>query len=242
MAEKLGSILRRTHWFLAVKALAFGAGWLLFGWWWFLALSLYLYLIPAFKPFKLGVPFLLTLVFSVLAEKNLWMAIYLAVLFYLILGIKDLLLINRRAAYETLIFLLLFLTLFNFYGSFDDWLGWGVIFWSLASVLVFFVLSRWFVGYSEFLDNAEVGDQVSRKVFLTLGLISLLVWQLMWVLLFLPLSALYQTSLVFLAAVIFFELALSYLKGQPLTKKAMLSFSIFFVLLVFVLASSSWEL
>src|SRR5882724_5769539 len=127
MAAKLKSITGRIHWFLLAKAAIFGFGWLVLPAWLFFALAAGLYFIPFFRPQKLLIPFLLVLGFALKAPVNFWAAIFLGCVFYCLLGIKDLVFIDRAAAYEVLVFLLAFLYIFAFFGVWNSWNSGGFL-------------------------------------------------------------------------------------------------------------------
>ena len=98
MAEKLKLILRPIPWSLLLKAAAFGVGWLILPFWVFVVLAALLYFLPVFQVLKLLFPFVLTLILAYLVPPSLWAGLFLSALFFFILGVKDLVLIDRAAA------------------------------------------------------------------------------------------------------------------------------------------------
>lgn len=109
METKLRLILKRIHWSLALKAAILAVVWMVLPGWAFLILSAYLYFVPFFDPWKLFLPFLVFLFLAFTGPPNPGFALILGSLFYVILGIKDLILIDRRSAYDIMILISLFL-------------------------------------------------------------------------------------------------------------------------------------
>src|ERR1700735_5015882 len=119
MEEKLKSISKQIHWSLLAKAAIFALGWFFLPFWLFLLLALYLYFFPFFQSRKLlGAPFLGLLALTFIGPASFFMAIVFGLLFYYLLLIKDLVLIDRKAAYELFAFVLLFFFLRSFYENF----------------------------------------------------------------------------------------------------------------------------
>src|SRR2546422_648850 len=116
METKLKLISKRIHWSLALKAGGVAAAWYFLPRWAFLFVVLYFYFVPIFHPWKLFLPFL-TFLFLVFNEfvvpagqsqlSQIGFAAIIAVFFYVILGIKDLVLIDRRSAYDGLVLALI---------------------------------------------------------------------------------------------------------------------------------------
>lgn len=240
MAAKLKSILERIPSSLLLRAIVFGAAWFWLPFWLFLIVALYLYLVPLFRPAKLALPFLILLVFAAVEPPNVWLAVLFSVLFYLILGIKDLILIERRSAYEVLVLLTLFLMTMKFFFRFDSWGSNAAFFYAILFGAVSFFLVRGFLDYCELPAPAEADAGKRRNIFV--GFLTLTVWQFSLASLFLPLNFWYQSAIVFLAAAVFLELGIDYL-GKKLGRRAsLLSFSVFFAALVIILGSASWGL
>ncbi len=238
MEEKLRSISRTIPWSLALKAAAFGLGWYVLPFWLFLLLGLGLYFVPLFQPMHLLLPLLLTFFFAAVLAYSSWAALMLGIIFFFILGIKDLVFIRRGAAYETLIFLLFFLAFLNYFARFGAWGGWTDMGLGILVATVAALLLRGFVLYRA----PEAGEWARRKRFVLFGLAGLLLWQWQAALLFLPLNFFYQTAILFLAAVVLAELFLAYAQGELTRRKILLHFSFLFVFVSFVLAANSWRI
>lgn len=238
MVEKLKLILKRTHWSLAVKALVFGLVWLFLPYWLFFILAIYFYFVPLFKPLPLAFPFSLTLILSYIVPQNFFMAVFLASIFYLTLGIKDLIFVERKDAYETLTLLLVFIMLFKFVNGFLGWVDWYL---PILLFVVSVALYSLFSGFRKY--NHPESTQVSGiREFLSFGLFAFFEFQLVLVTLLLPISYFYKISLVFLTAMLVSRLVFMNLSGNIRRRQLLLYFSILFVFLVFIFTSSQWGL
>src|SRR5258708_3672304 len=120
MAAKLKSISKQIHWSSVLKALVFALAWIWFPFWFFAILALGLYFIPFFQARRLAIPFLTLLILCYIQTPDMAFAIIFGVVFYETLLIKDLLLIDRRSAYELLVLALTFLLLREFYMKFNE--------------------------------------------------------------------------------------------------------------------------
>ncbi|MDO8536749.1 MAG: hypothetical protein Q7R94_00695 [bacterium] len=253
MVEKLKSILKPIHWSLVLKSAAFGASWFFLPLWAFLVLAFYFYFIPLFKPLELSPPFFLTIFFAAIEPANVWLAIFFAVIFYLILGVKDLIFINRKSSYEVLALLLLFLTFIKFFSHFDSWDGNSAFFGAFFVSLVFFLLAEGFLRYGSSPEFSSGEMDVENKLPLerlvkikfakiAAGIMAFCIYALILVLLFLPMNFLYQSALLLVVAAILFEFLIDYGQGTLVRKKLISGLSIFFVFLVIILESAQWTL
>ncbi len=219
---------------LLIKACIFSIGWLVFPFWAFLIISLYFYLVPLFQPFKLFVPFILTLLAAAILPYGFWFAVLLGILFFLLFGIKNLILVNRFDNHQLIVFLILFLMFFGFFWHFENWQRWTVSLISFGIGFFFFFLFKELASYSQ-------GSSESKKIIVSV-LGSFLLWQAAMVILFLPLNYFYQTALLFLSSVILTDILLEYLGGVIGRRKILADFSIFFVIAVVILTSANWGL
>ena len=241
MEAKLRSISRSIPWFLIFKAAIFGATWLFLPFWLFLLIALYLYFFPPFQIFRLGFPFLLTTLSAAVIQRSLVVGAFLGLIFYLILGIKDLIFIKRVLAYKVMTAALVFLVVSDFFHRFSSWGSLSVTFWSLVLAAIFFLLIKNLVNYEEFSSPRTVRVGRSEKL-LTFGILGLLVLELAFLLLFLPFSFYYQIA--FFSAFIFVipTLTLDYLQGLHLPGKIIIGLSFLFVFIVFIMASTEWSI
>lgn len=240
MAAKLRLILKQTHWSLALKAILFGVAWLFLPLWAFFLLGLYFYLVPLFRPLMLALPFFVVLFFAATEPASVWLAVLFSVLFYMILGIKDFILIRRQPVHEVLVLSLLFLIFVRFFSVVDSWSGYIVLFYSLALGVVLFSLARGFMVYGD-ITEASV-RALARRRDVALAVIAFILWQITLVLIFAPLNFLYQSAILFVVATLCLEFAYDYLNGNLTRRRALTNFSIFFVFLVVILGSAQWGL
>jgi hypothetical protein len=244
MAEKLRSILKRTSWSLLLKAVIFGVAW----WaspfisiWLFLIIALCLYFIPITGTGKVSVPFLVLLLISFFQGTSVVVAILFAALFYFILLIKDLLIIDRRSAYEILMLILSYLLIRSFFldvgGSFGlRALVYGVIAaWGISAMITNFIKN-----FSTLPEDSAREVRLFRRM---LGWLTfLLMWQLLIVGLFLPLDFLYQSAIIFLVAAAIINLVPQYIFGELSRVKVLATGSVLFALFVIIAASARWTL
>ena len=241
MTVKLKSILRQTPWSLVLKTAIAGLIWLLLPEWIFLLYVLWLYFIPPFRSITFLLFFLLYLTSTILLPATLISALVLAALLFLILGIKDLLLIDRISAMTVLTFSLTLLVALEFFYSFgnnalqESWLG--VI---LLGLITFGLLLVFFRSLGSVGQLGKALPQIGPQ--LISGLLALIFTQLAWALLFLPLNFLDQTALWFLTAVIATELGADYLKLRLNRQTIFTNFAIFLVFGVIILATNQWSL
>lgn len=219
---------------LIFKAFIFGLGWLLLPFWMFLLVALYLYLVPFFQPFNLIVPYIMTIAAAAALPYGLWFAIFLGVLFFLLVGIKNLILVNRFENHQLMVFLLFFLLFFGFFSGFENWQKWT------SSAALFGVAAAFFLLFRELADYYP--DAPDGKKILVAGIGSVLIWQAASAIIFLPLNYFYQTAILFLAAIILTDILLEYLVRKLDRKKILWNFSVFFALMAAILASANWGL
>ncbi len=240
MAEKLKSILNQTHWSLVFRALVFALAWLILPFPAFFIVALALFFFPFFHPFRLWFPFLLVLIFAGTIAPFGWAAIFLGVLFFLILGVKRLFIIDRFHAHQILIFLFAFLLFLTFFSRFPVLFGWSAFASSAAVAMAYFFLLRGTLQYA-IETNHEEGSSERRRRMLAAGLVAFFVWQAMIALAFLPIRFLGQTALLLLCTVTATEIALGHMRAALSRRKLLAECSIFLALTVFILALNQWK-
>ncbi len=115
---RIHSVFRHFPWVVLLKALAIAAAWIVFPSWIFVATTIGFYFIPIFQPLSLLWPLILALAFATTIGFGFSQTVFVVAIFFLILGIKDLVFIDRRAAYQTLVLLMLFAgALMLFFGA-----------------------------------------------------------------------------------------------------------------------------
>jgi hypothetical protein len=239
MAEKLRSILRRISWSSVLKAVLFGVTWWALPFWLFLLIALYLYFVPMTGAHKVSVPFFVLLLITLLQRPGIIFAVIFCIVFYFLLLVKDLIIIDRRSAYEMLMLVLSYLLMRGFFLNVGGSFGW----WSLADSAVAAIAVSALVG--SFVKNFSAVPKDSareaRSFRRMLGWMTfLLTWQLLIVGLFLPLDFLYQSAIVFLVAVIILDLVPQYVFGELTRIKVLVTGTVLFALLVIVLSSARW--
>lgn len=239
METRLKLILRQIHWSLALKAFILAVVWLFLPRWAFLVLSFYFYLVPVFHPGKLFLPFLVFLFLAFEGPTNPGFAVILGLLFYIILGIKDLILIDRRSAYDILVLVLMFVLYIRFFSGFGDSLGYLPVISIFLLSAVLCLLYGGFLSYGSG-EGSSAGERGGSKV--VLGLVWLLISQMSLAIIFLPLNFIYQSALAFFLSAIIFGLASAYLNGTVTRERILINFSVVFVFLVLILGSVQWGL
>ncbi|MGD1003444.1 MAG: hypothetical protein ABR884_02615 [Minisyncoccia bacterium] len=239
MAEKLRSILRRISWSSVLKAVLFAVTWWALPFWLFFLVALYLYFVPMTGAHKVSVPFFVLLLITLLQRPGIIFAVIFGVVFYFLLLVKDLIIIDRRFAYEVLMLVLSYLLLRGFFLNVGGSFGW----WSLTDSAV--AAAAVSVLVTSFIKNFSAAPQdlarEARSFRRMLGwMMFLLTWQLLIVGLFLPLDFLYQSAIIFLVAVIILDLVPQYVFGELTRRKVLATGTVLFALLVIVLSSARW--
>lgn len=238
MAVKLKSIVRPIPWFLLLKAVLFGLGWLILPFWLFATAAVFLYLVPLFQPRNLLVPFLSALVLALILPPDAGWAIFFAAVSFLIFGIKDLIFIKRFAAYEFLTLLLIFGAIFATFSGIVSWHGFAFAGMGLIAAL-FVVLVSELMRYrsSDILIEGKERHSLERTAIFIFGL---LLWEVGMAVAFLPLNLFYQAAFLFLIAALMLELIGDWGTGDLSPRTLLFHFSVFFVFAVLLFASAEW--
>ena len=239
MVEKLKSISKRTNWSLLLKAVIFGVAWWALPFWLFIIIALYLYFIPIAGTGRVSVPFFVLLLISFFEEQNALSAILFAAIFYFILLVRDLLIIDRRSAYEILMLVLSYLFMRSFFLNVGGAFSFGTIFYSLIVACSIGILVVNFI--KNFSVAPEESSREERSFRRMVGWMTFLIlWQLLIVGTLLPLNFLYQSAIVFLVSAIMIDLVPQYAFGELSREKILATGSVLFALLVIVIASARW--
>lgn len=235
MVEKLRLTLNQIPWSLLLKAFLFGAGWMVLPFWVFVVFSLYLFLVPWFQPRKLLVPFVATMLLASFIEPNFWTSAFFSVVFFFILGIKDLLFVDRTTAFSLLVFVLSFLSILFSFSKFDSGMGLYAFAWFLGLSGLIFLIVRSFINYS--FDDID-----RRKKNTFLGIMLLLFLELGISMLFLPINFFAQTALLFFSLIVLLEIASDHFAGKMNPKRGLAYFSLIFTVFVVILAFAEFTI
>ena len=237
MEEKLKLILKRIHWSLVLKAAIFAVAWFALPLWLFLPVAFILYFKPIPGSAKVVLPFLVLLFLTLFEGPSVYFAIIFGILFYFVLVIKDLLIIDRRSAYEVLVLILSYLLFRGFFiKSGGDFGGWSLLFSCFIAAVFGFMVSGFISNFSDaFRDEKPFRRMVSWIMFI-------LMWQLLLVGLFLPLDFIYQSAIVFLVAMVFIDMIPAYIFGELSRTKTIITSSVIFTLLAIIASSARWGL
>ncbi len=215
-----------------LKAVVFGLAWYFLPAWLFYITAAILYFIPFFQWKKFFPFFIATLGLYWFGPVTIWYAFVGAILFGWLLGIREMLLVGRKLAAETLLLAILFFSTRVLYAMNP------VVMWSgLLESLGLAVVTGWMVRslIDGFADERAGSPAVIRAAS---WLTALVMWQIMMVSFLLPLDFVYQATMVFLAAALLVDMASSYLWGEAERKRILFVASMVFVYFVIVLASA----
>ena len=226
MVTKLKSVLKSPQLLLALKAVAFGAGLSFLPAVLFVLLAVLLYAIPLFRTIELIRPLSVLLIVSLLAlqtvnrwDYSLFLIIYFAFLFYLILGIKDLVVIKRAGWHRFLNLALVHMSLLLFFYYNQE-----------------FFLIKLLVVFCAFLFLLKE----SFKNRLTAWLLAFLMAQSIWVIGLLPIGFVNAANLGLLAYFIILDLAEYQLSGHLPRRRILIDVTIFVLLALLIFATSRW--
>jgi len=197
----------------------------------FLATALFLYSKPIFNTFYFWASFLVLLVMALNTPPSFIVAAFYAFLFYIILGLKNLIFINRANWHQAL-HLLLFYALF-------------IHFWNIGDEATFLlrlvgIFAASLLLIREFFKVVAV-DSPKRRVVAS-WVLALLITEAVWVISWLPIGFLNSSALASLIVFTLINLTLQNFKGI-LNKKIVLSAITFFVLFaLLIFLTSKWRM
>ncbi|MDE2019320.1 MAG: hypothetical protein KGJ13_03150 [Patescibacteria group bacterium] len=225
----------RFNWAVGARALIFALAWLYLPLWAFILLALWCYFTPLFNAGRFFTPFLVLMAIVLAEAPSAVMAVILALIFYYLLLIKDLLVIDRATAHELLTILLSFFLFRVFFFNLSHGPTGAALAWAfLAALLWSMLLNNLIVSLVVFKD----GHQGVRRIIDWISF--LLMAEALTVVLFLPLNFIYQSILVFLVAILFIELLPDHISGVLQPSKIRLTGTVVFTLTVIVLAAAKW--
>jgi len=220
--------------------------WMFLPWWVFVPIALYLYFVPLSQTQTAIGPFLALLALCLMQPAGYCFAVVFGVLFWYVLLIKDLYIIERKSAYEILSLIIVFLSLRLFYLDMGGRMGIDAIVWAFAIAGLFAGLVSGFIGNfspntaADGTGTASSAQNPLRRVAVFAAF--LLFFQILIVGLFLPLDFIYQSVVAFLLTALVIEFFPQYLFGSLSRTKFLATASVLFTLLVVVLGSARWGL
>ncbi len=204
----------------------------------FLFTSFYFYWRPNFSGRRFFGSFLILLTASLLAIRFLDFGavgivsiLGLAILFYLLLGVKNLILSGRSSAYYLLNGSLLFLIFLFFFLADKSHL---FSFKYLLAVFAVFLLAREFLIFF-------VPDFPKRRI-LAATSFSFLTLEILWVVALLPLGFLNAAALALFAALILMDFIVNHFNGSLTRRVILRNATSWIVLSVIIFAASKWSL
>ena len=207
----------------------------------FLTVAFYFYFRSFFNIHQYLASFLTLLIASVLfinlpfTVYHLPFTIFFAFLFFLLLGIKNLIFIKREPLYYLLNSLLL-LTVFVYFFSFNNF---EQPFWFLIKSLAAF--SAIFFLIKEFLTvvvSVPLGSQKRNLMAVGSAFLSL---QFLWVIAFLPFRSINAASLAFLIALILEDFIVHHLSGTINRRIVLRNITMFLILAMIIFGASKWS-
>ncbi|MDO8602014.1 MAG: hypothetical protein Q7R62_02735 [bacterium] len=249
MAIKLKSVLKiqKQQLLLTVRALLFASSlWLLadqefstFQFFAFILIGAVLYFIPVFKTILILPSFIALMIVSPIAmsvfgpqiQYPSLLAGFFGVLFYLILGIKQMIFVNRAKLHHVLHLALIYCA--------------SVLFFAAPSADWFVVRSLFFGVFSYMLVREFLliqGSERGARVKLISALIAFLLVEAVWVLGLLPLGFINSAGMILIFIFAIEELVVL-IERNNLTRRALiLELTTFTVLLITIFSFSSWTL
>ena len=165
------------------------------------------------------------------------LAAFLTFLFFVILGLKDLILIKRRNWYLFLNFSLFYLVFLNFFLIDKSSLFVGK--WLLFLVLIF-GLSRELL--MVLIAPAEENKTKRTRLLVASAVMTMIVGQLIWLVSWLPISFLSSANFMILIIFLFSDLSLHHFWGKLRKRIIFKDLLLFLILSLVILLSSSWRL
>jgi hypothetical protein len=248
MVPKLRLVLKNPHLQLALKAIIFG-GFLtlvklgnfgitpiLF----FVLVAFLLYSRPIFNTSAFLISFLIliiTIIFilKIFPENNFFFlsALFFSLMFYILLGVKNLIFINRALWY-------LFFNLALFYSVFISFFYIDKSTLFAAKVLILFLAL--FLLFKEFFRFLLPEYQLPKKKALIVWLLALIVLEIVFAVSLLPLGFINSANLAILSVFILGDLTFNYLKGTLNRRLFLIDITLFVLLILLIFGTTKWEI
>lgn len=158
-------------------------------------------------------------------------AVLTAILFYLILGIREYLFVKRSRLYFGVFLITLYLLFLEFFAA-DKSSGflWQHIFTALAVFLIFW---EWLAIISSF--------HFPKREMIAAGASTLILAEILWGIALLPIGFLSSANLALLTAFLMADLLFKHFSGELSSKTAFFRLVIFILLAAFILGTSNWS-
>lgn len=237
METKLRLVLEKIHWSLIFKSFIVGLSWLFLPFWLFLTIVLFFYFIPIFRINSLFFQLLIFIFVAKIITLSFWNFLLISILFFLILGIKDLVIIHRGTTYEFLGLLIFFVLGLKFFEKLGGEFNWPNLILSLFFSILFFLFFK-----NQIFFEKKFNELNYFNFKIGLSVVAFLIWQLILVLNFLPINFYLQTAILILFISIGFEIILNYVIFG-LNKQFILgNILIFFIIFILILIFNNWSL
>ncbi|OGZ00505.1 MAG: hypothetical protein A2946_00860 [Candidatus Liptonbacteria bacterium RIFCSPLOWO2_01_FULL_53_13] len=197
-----------------------------------------LYLIPLFQPRRMGVPFLFALASGLFMPQGILGMVFLALIFFLILGIKDLAFVDRGMAYETLVFTILTALAVSLFFHAPNMEHAGIFFALGAGALFVFFLLRGFIAHEA---TEHASGEESRRAVIACGAAALVVWQVSAAALILPMNYFLQSALVIASAIAAVEAMRDHVLGALHRKGVVAYGGAWLAITAITLLANSWH-
>lgn len=248
----LRSISARIHWSLAVRALLFAGAWAYLPFGAFAFAALVLYSRPFFRLREFSAFLVLALALMGVIEQSAFAALFFGAVFYLLLGVKDLVFVERRAPLQILASMMLLAFGAAFFpeaacsGAMVAPSGEGgcppgsAAFAALLLGAACFILMQSTLANlrGELPGETEAASIPAERI--ASGAFALISAELAWALALLPLAESAKIALFFLAAAVSADVITARFSGKLSRRFALTDASLFLVLAAAVLAASRW--
>jgi hypothetical protein len=216
-----------------LRGAIFAAAWFFLPAWLFVLVALGLYFLPFFRSTRFVSSFLGLFVMYFFAPATAAYALLGGIGFAWLLGIREMLFIDRRASFEMLTIALSFFLLRLFYLANPIVRGVSLL-WAIGLAILIGWMVWTLMGIAKEKEEAE-----SQPFYRLAGWLSVLLFsEIIIACLFLPLDMAYQSVIAFLLAAVVIDLAPNYLLGDVSRKKVLAMASVIFGALVLVIASA----
>ena len=204
----------------------------------FIMVALYLYFRPSLNGSQFILSFLVLLIVSfvlifnpILQFPNSLIAVFFGFLFFLLLGVKNLIFVNRQPFYYLFNGLLLLVIFIFFF-----WTGNSHLFF-IKYLSVFFAVAFLF---REFLTFSINGFSNSTKKNLIVYGTAFLILQLLWAITLLPISFLNAAALALLIVMILQDFIVHHFSGTMSRQIVLRNVTVFLILSLVIFGASNW--